>query len=166
MGGHPSSFYFRMDAHPQKCQIITNVISKRYIYLDENPEKLIIHKIVSPELHLMMAVVGVLGQVLFFLGEPGFKTWLITELDGMEITPAKYLDYLEQDVIKETPIYQYLILTVIKCLPVFKSVKDAAFGKDLKPEFETIINNFVEILKSLQNNIHNEIIEGLTLSTT
>ena len=37
-----------------------NVINERLIYLDENPEKLVIHKIAPPELHLMMGAVGVL----------------------------------------------------------------------------------------------------------
>ena len=76
------------------------------------------------------------------------------------------LDYLEQAVIEEIPIYQHLILAVINLLRAFKSVKDAAFGKDLKPEFETTINNFADTFKSLQNDIHNTNIEGLILSTT
>ena len=36
----------------------------------------------------------------------------------------------------------------------------------MKPEFETTINSFDDFLKSLQNDIHNAYIEGVTLSTT
>ena len=132
-----------------KMKLYKNVINRRLVYLDSEPETLLQNLVPPPELHLLIGVVDKLGNVILKLW-PEFDNWLTDNYimkrgyqgSGWNGNNAnkilKNVDSLEFEIQTKAPH----LLPFIKCLRDFKLVKSSCFGNNLEVDYERNVNSF------------------------
>ena len=139
-----------------------NVIKPRILHINDDPSTLLQYLIPPPELHLMLGIVSVLGNLLMDLWT-GFDLWLKMQgvlqrgyqgrgWDGNNSNKIlKNLENLERTVLSEASH----LISIVHCLKNFRSVKDACFGKSLevgyRKSFENLKNSIFDAQELAEN---------------